>query len=130
MTVSIHEVFESLKASLSLRFKIELLPYTESISIIDEECRSQFDRHLKDYYISEIDGRYLLIFRSRFDYMKGLSDEQVDLLKLNDTTIEFFKDQIYLKMFEVEAEKLAEKIIFLADFLKKVYRQKGDLNDY
>ena len=122
MTVSIHEVFESLKASLSLRFKIELLPYTDSISIIDEECRSQFDRHLKDYYISEIDGRFLLIFRSRFDYMKGLSDEQDDLLKSNDVTIDYFKDQIYLKMFEVESEKLTEKIVFLADFLKKVYR--------
>lgn len=121
MAVSIHEVFESLKSSLSLRFKIELLPYTDSISIIDEECRSQFDRHLKDYYISEIDGRYLLIFRSRFDYMKGLSDEQVDLLKSNDVTIDYFKDQIYLKAFDVEFENLAEKIVFLADFLKKVY---------
>ncbi len=122
MTTSIREVFESLKASLSLRFKIELLPYTDSISIIDEKCRSQFDRHLKDYYISEIDGRYLLIFRSRFDYLKGLSDKQVDLLKSNDVTIDYFKDQIYLKMFEVEAEKLAEKIVFLADFLNEVYR--------
>ena len=121
MAVSIHEAFESLKSSLSLRFKIELLPYTDSISIIDEECRSQFDRHLKDYYISEIDGRYLLIFRSRFDYMKGLSDEQVDLLKSNDVTIDYFKDQIYLKAFDVEFENLAEKIVFLADFLKKVY---------
>lgn len=121
MAVSIQEVFESLKSSLSLRFKIELLPYTDSISIIDEECRSQFDRHLKDYYISEIDGRYLLIFRSRFDYMKGLSDEQVDLLKSNDVTIDYFKDQIYLKAFEVEFETLTEKIVFLADFLKKVY---------
>ena len=121
MTVSIREVFESLKESLSLRFKIELLPYTNSISIIDEECRSQFDRHLKDYYISEIDGRFLLIFRSKFDHQKGLSEEQVGLLKSNDVTIDYFKDQIYLKVFDVEAENLAEKIVFLADFLKKVY---------
>ena len=122
MTAPIHKVFQSLETSLSPRFEITILPYTESLSVVDTECRSQFDRHLKDYYISEIDGQFLLIFRSKFDYLKGLSDEQVDLLKSNDVTIEFFKDQIYLKMFEVEAEKLTEKIIFLADFLKQVYR--------
>lgn len=112
---------QSLVRALSPRFKIELLPYTESLSVIDTECRLQFDRYLKDYYISEINGRFLLIFRSRFDYLKGLSDEQVDLLKSNDVTIDYFKDQIYLKVFEVESEKLDEKIVFLADFLKKVY---------
>ena len=122
MAAPIHEVFQSLETSLSPRFEIKLLPYTESIHIIDEERRFQFDRYLKDYYISEIDGRFLLIFRSKFDYLKGLSDEQVDLLKSNDVTIDYFKDQIYLKMFEVESEKLTEKIVFLADFLKKVYR--------
>lgn len=112
---------QSLIRTLSPRFKIELFPYTESLSVVDTECRSQFERYLKDYYISEINGRFLLIFRSQFDYLKGLSDEQVDLLKSNDVTIDYFKDQIYLKMFEVESEKLAEKIVFLADFLKKVY---------
>ena len=122
MAATIHEVFQSLETSLSPRFEIKLLPYTESIHIVDEERRFQFDQHLKDYYIAEIDGRYLLIFRSRFDYSKGLSDEQVDLLKSNDVTIDYFKDQICLKMFEVEAEKLTEKIVFLADFLKQVYR--------
>lgn len=110
-----------LTQTLSPRFKIELFPYTESLSVVDTECRSQFERSLKDYYISEINGRFLLIFRSRFDYLKGLSDEQVDLLKSNDVTIDYFKDQIYLKAFEVEFETLAEKIVFLADFLKKVY---------
>lgn len=118
MAATIHKVFQSLETSLSPRFEIKLLPYTESIHIVDEERRFQFDQHLKDYYIAEIDGRYLLIFRSRFDYSKGLSDEQVDLLKSNDVTIDYFKDQICLKMFEVEAENLVEKIIFLADFLK------------
>ena len=112
---------QSLIRTLSPRFKIELFPYTESLSVVDTECRSQFERYLKDYYISEINGRFLLIFRSQFDYLKGLSDEQVDLLKSNDVTIDYFKDQIYLRMFEVESEKLAEKIVFLADFLKKVY---------
>lgn len=121
MVEQINNEYQSLTQTLSPRFKIELLPYTESIHIIDEECRSQFDRHLKDYYAAEIDGQFLLIFRSKFDYLKGLSDEQVDLLKSNDVTIDYFKDQIYLKMFEVESEKLAEKIVFLADFLKKVY---------
>lgn len=121
----IHNAYQSLTQTLSPRFKIELLPYTETLNVVDEECRSQFDRSLKDYYISEIDGRFLLIFRSKFDRLKGLSDEQVDLLRSNDVTIEFFKDQIYLKDFEVESEKLAEKIVFLADFLKEVYSQKG-----
>lgn len=121
MVEQIYNAYQSLTQTLSPRFKIELLPYTESLHVIDEECRFQFDRSLKDYYISEINGRFLLIFRSRFDYLKGLSDEQVDLLKSNDVTIDYFKDQISLKMFEVEPEKLAEKIVFLADFLKKVY---------
>ena len=112
---------QSLIRALSPRFKIELFPYTESLSVVDTECRSQFDRFLKDYYISEINGRFLLIFRSRFDYLKGLNDDQVDLLKSNDVTIDYFKDQIYLKAFEVEFETLSEKIVFLADFLKKVY---------
>ena len=121
MIESIQSVYQSLTQTLSPRFEIELLPYTESLSVVDTECRSQFDRYLKDYYISEINGRFLLIFRSRFDYLKGLSDEQVDLLKSNDVTIDYFKDQIYLKAFEVEFETLAEKIIFLANFLKTVY---------
>ena len=122
MIESIQSVYQSLTQTLSPRFKIEFLLYTESIDIVDEECRSQFDRFLKDYYISEINGRFLLIFRSKFDYLKGLSNEQVDLLESNDVTIEFFKDQIYLKVFDVEADDLSEKIIFLADFLKTVYR--------
>lgn len=122
MIESIKSAYQSLTQTLSPRFEIELLPYTESLSVVDTECRSQFDRFLKDYYISEINGRFLLIFRSRFDYLKGLSDEQVDLLKSNDVTIEFFKDQIYLKVFDIEADDLSEKIIFLADFLKTVYR--------
>lgn len=121
MSASILEIFDSLESQLADRFEIELLPYTETLNVIDAECRSQFDRSLKDYYISEIDGQFLLIFRSRFDYLKGLSDEQVDLLKSNDVTIDYFKDQIYLKAFEVESDKLAEKIVFLADFLKQVY---------
>lgn len=122
MIESIQSVYQSLTQTLSPRFKIELLPYTETLNVVDEECRSQFDRFLKDYYISEINGQFLLIFRSKFDYLKGLSDEQVDLLESNDVTIEFFKDQIYLKVFDVEADDLSEKIIFLADFLKTVYR--------
>ena len=130
MVELIHNAYQSLTQTLSPRFKIEFLLYTESIDIVDEECRSQFDRFLKDYYISEINGRFLLIFRSKFDYLKGLSNEQVDLLESNDVTIEFFKDQIYLKVFDVEADDLSEKIIFLADFLKTVYRQKGISNDY
>ena len=121
MIESIKSVYQSLTQTLSPRFEIELLPYTESLSVVDTECRSQFDRYLKDYYISEINGRFLLIFRSRFDYLKGLSDEQVDLLKSNDVTIDYFKDQIYLKVFDVEADNLSEKIIFLANFLKTVY---------
>lgn len=127
MVEQIHNAYQSLTQTLSPRFKIELLPYTESLHVIDEECRFQFDRSLKDYYISEIDGRFLLIFRSKFDYSKGLSDEQVDLLKSNEVTIDYFKDQIYLKMFEVESEKLAEKIVFLADFLKEVYSWKASI---
>ena len=122
MIESIQSVYQSLTQTLSPRFEIELLPYTETLNVVDKECRSQFDRSLKDYYISEIDGQFLLIFRSKFDYLKGLSDEQVDLLKSNDVTIEFFKDQICLKVFDVEADDLSEKIIFLADFLKTVYR--------
>ena len=121
MSTSILEIFNSLESQLTDRFKIELLPYTETMHVVDEECRFQFDQSLKDYYISEINGRFLLIFRSKFDYLKGLSDEQVDLLRSNDVTIDYFKDQIYLKAFEVEFETLAEKIVFLADFLKKVY---------
>lgn len=127
MVEQIHNAYQSLTQTLSPRFKIELLPYTESLHVIDEECRFQFDRSLKDYYISEINGRFLLIFRSKFDYSKGLSDEQVDLLKSNDVTIDYFKDQISLKMFEVEPEKLAEKIVFLADFLKGVYSWKASI---
>lgn len=121
MIESIQRVYQSLTQTLSPRFEIELLPYTETLNVVDEECRSQFDRSLKDYYISEIDGQFLLIFRSKFDYLKGLSDEQVDLLESNDITIEFFKDQIYLEVFDVEADNLSEKIIFLANFLKTVY---------
>ena len=121
MVEQIHNAYQSLTQTLSSRFEIELLPYTESLHVVDEECRFQFDRSLKDYYISEIDGRFLLIFRSKFDYSKGLSDEQVDLLESNDVTIDYFKDQIYLKAFEVESEKLSEKIVFLADFLNEVY---------
>lgn len=127
MVEQIHNAYQSLTQTLSPRFKIELLPYTGSLHVVDEECRFQFDRSLKDYYISEIDGRFLLIFRSKFDYSKGLSDEQVDLLKSNDVTIDYFKDQISLKMFEVEPEKLAEKIVFLADFLKRVYSWKASI---
>lgn len=121
MSLSIEEVYQSLKESLTDRFEIDLFPYTKSFNVIDKDCLSQFDQRLKDYYIAKVDGRYRFIFRSKFDYLKGLSDEQFDLLKSNDVTIEFFRDQIYLTIFNVEHDDLAEKIIFLADFLKTVY---------
>ena len=111
-------VYDHLVDSLSSRFKIEILPFTRSINVVDEECRSQFSSNDKYYYIMLIDDKIVLNFSSKFDYLEGLSSSQIEFIESNDVEIEIFKDRVYLSCFVLTIEDLANKIRFLADVLK------------
>lgn len=109
---------EILSKSLSPRFEIARLQMTHAISVVDITCRSQFDSNEKYYYVVPIDGKYVLNFSSKFDYLKGLSSSQIEFIESNDVEIEIFKDRVYLSCFVSTVEDLADKIKFLANVLK------------
>lgn len=109
---------EILSKILSPRFEADRLQMTHVISVVDITRRSQFDSNEKYYYIAPIDGKYVLNFDSKFDYLKGLSSSQIEFIESNDVEIEIFKDRVYLSCFVLTIEDLADKIRFLADVLK------------
>lgn len=109
---------EILSKILSPRFEANRLQMTHVISVVDITRRSQFDSNEKYYYIVPIDGKYVLNFSSKFDYLEGLSSSQIEFIESNDVEIEIFKDRVYLSCFVLTIEDLADKIRFLADVLK------------
>ena len=111
-------VYDYLADHLSARFSIKLLPYTGTISVEDVSCFSHIEFMAKRYYITVTDGCIRLDFRSKFDYEKGLTDEQIEFLESNDAETEIFKDQLNLTSFVDDLESLTDKIALLADFLK------------
>ena len=109
---------EILSKILSPRFEADRLKMTHAISVVDITRRSQFDSNEKYYYIVPIDGKYVLNFSSKFDYLEGLSSSQIDLIESNDVEIEIFKDRVHLSCVVSTVEDLADKIRLLADVLK------------
>lgn len=109
---------EILSKILSPRFEADRLQMTHAISVVDITRRSQFDSNEKYYYIVPIDGKYVLNFSSKFDYLEGLSSSQIKFIESNDVEIEIFKDRVYLSCFVLTIEDLADKIRFLANVLK------------
>lgn len=111
-------VYDYLSAHLSARFNLKLLPYTGTISVEDVSCFSHFEFMTKQYYITATDDCVRLDFRSKFDYEKGLTDEQIQFLESNDVEIEIFKNLLNLTVRVDDLESLTDKITLLADFLK------------
>lgn len=111
-------VYDYLADHLSARFNIKLLPYTGTISVEDVSCLSHFGAMTKRCYIAALDDHIRLDFRSKYDYEKGLTDEQIKFLESNKVDIEIFKDQLNLTSFVEDLESLTDKIALLADFLK------------
>ena len=111
-------VYDYLADHLSARFNIKLLPYTGTISVEDVSCLSHFEAITKRYYITTLDDCIRLDFRSKYDYTKELSNEQMKFLESNNVEIEIFKDQLNLTSFISDLESLVDKILLLADFLK------------
>lgn len=109
---------EILSKILSPRFEANRFQMTHVISVVDITRRSQFDSNEKYYYIIPIDGKYVLNFSSKFDYLEGLSSSQIEFIESNDVEIEIFKDRVYLSCFVLTIEDLADKIRFLANVLK------------
>ena len=111
-------VYAHLEKHLQSRFEIELLPMTMTISVKDNLCLSHFESNVKNYTIASIGDYIRLDFMSKFDYDKGLTDEQVEFLKSNDVEIEIIKNMLELTTSVEDLESLADKITLLADFLK------------
>lgn len=109
-----------LNKTLYPRFRADTIGYTGVVSIVDVTCLHQFDSALREklYYISQAEDHIFLDFISKFDYEKGLTDEQVDFLESNDTEIEIIKNMLELTTSVEDLESLADKITLLADFLK------------
>ena len=109
-----------LNKNLYPRFRSNVIGYTGVVSIADVTRLHQFDsaRREKLYYISQAEDHIFLDFISKFDYEKGLTDEQVDFLESNDTEIEIFKNTLNLTASVEDLESLKDKITLLADFLK------------
>lgn len=113
-------VYDYLADHLSAQFNIKLLPYTGTISVEDVSCLSHFESTSKSYYIVVIDDFIRLDFRSKYDYTKELSDDQIKFLESNKVEIEIFKDQLNLTSFVEDLEILVDEILLLADFLKRL----------
>lgn len=109
-----------LNKTLQPRFRTDVVGYTGFVSIVDVTCLHQFDSALREklYYISQSEDHIFLDFMSKFDYDKGLTDEQVEFLKSNDMEIEIIKNMLELTTSVEDLESLADKITLLADFLK------------
>lgn len=109
-----------LNKTLQPRFRTDVVGYTGCVSIADVTRLHQFDSACKEklYYISQIEDHIFLDFMSKFDYDKGLTDEQVEFLKSNDVEIEIIKNMLELTTSVEDLESLADKITLLADFLK------------
>lgn len=109
-----------LNKTLQPRFRTDVVGYTGFVSIVDVTCLHQFDSALREklYYISQAEDHIFLDFMSKFDYDKGLTDEQVEFLKSNDVEIEIIKNMLELTTSVEDLESLADKITLLADFLK------------
>lgn len=109
-----------LNKTLYPRFRADTIGYTGVVSIVDVTCLHQFDSALREklYYISQAEDHIFLDFISKFDYEKGLTDEQVDFLESNGTEIEIIKNMLELTTSVEDLESLADKITLLADFLK------------
>ena len=111
-------VYDYLADHLSARFNIKLLPGTGTISVEDASCLSHFESNVKDYSVASIGECVRLDFRSKYDYTKELSDEQIEFLESNDVESEIFKNLLNLTVFVDDLESLTDKITLLADFLK------------
>ena len=111
-------VYDYLADHLSARFNIKLLPSTGTISVEDGSCFSHFESMTKRYYITAMDDFIRLDFRSKYDYTKELSDEQIEFLESNDIEAEIFKNLLNLTVSVGSLESLTDKITLLADFLK------------
>lgn len=109
-----------LNKTLQPRFRTDVVGYTGFVSITDVTRLHQFDSACKEklYYISQAEDHIFLDFMSKFDYDKGLTDEQVEFLKSNDVEIEIIKNMLELTTSVEDLESLADKITLLADFLK------------
>lgn len=109
-----------LNKNLYPRFRSEVICYTGIVSIADVTRLHQFDSACKEklYYISQAEDHIFLDFMSKFDYDKGLTDEQVEFLESNDVEIEIFKNMLELTASVKDLESLKDKITLLADFLK------------
>lgn len=109
-----------LNKNLYPRFRSEVIGYTGAVSIVDVTRLHQFDSACKEklYYIAQAEDHIFLDFISKFDYDKGLTDEQVEFLESNDVEIEIFKNMLELTASVKDLESLKDKITLLADFLK------------
>ena len=109
-----------LNKTLYPRFRADTIGYTGVVSIADVTRLHQFDSACKEklYYISQAEDHIFLDFMSKFDYDKGLNEEQVEFLKSNDVEIEIIKNMLELTTSVEDLESLADKITLLADFLK------------
>lgn len=109
-----------LNKTLQPRFRADVVGYTGFVSIADVTRLHQFDSACREklYYISQAEDHIFLDFMSKFDYDKGLNEEQVEFLKSNDVEIEIIKTMLELTASVEDLESLADKITLLADFLK------------
>lgn len=109
-----------LNKTLQPRFRADVVGYTGFVSIVDVTRLHQFDSACREklYYISQAEDHIFLDFMSKFDYDKGLNEEQVEFLKSNDVEIEIIKNMLELTASVEDLESLADKITLLADFLK------------
>lgn len=73
-----------LNKTLQPRFRTDVVGYTGFVSIADVTRLHQFDSACKEklYYISQAEDHVFLDFISKFDYEKGLTDEQVDFFRV------------------------------------------------
>lgn len=109
-----------LNKTLQPRFRADVVGCTGFVSIVDVTRLHQFDSACREklYYISQAEDHIFLDFMSKFDYDKGLNEEQVEFLKSNDVEIEIIKNMLELTASVEDLESLADKITLLADFLK------------
>lgn len=109
-----------LNKNLYPRFRSNVICYTGVVSVVDVTRLHQFDFTHKEklYYITQAEDHIFLDFMSKFDYDKGLSEEQVEFLKSNDVEIEIIENMLELTASVEDLESLTDKITLLADFLK------------
>ena len=109
-----------LNKNLYPRFRADVVGYTGVVSIVDVTRLHQFDSALKEklYYVTQAEDHIFLDFISKFDYEKGLSDEQIEFLESNGMEIEIIKNMLELTTSVKDLESLKDKLTLLADFLK------------